>query len=330
LIHENSGKLAAEGGAKNGRRKLLDFSTRGNPQSPLTDAGAGAAASPRAAVVTFEINIGVCYDLSRFWEVSDPLRRRLKPGSSAPAASKAATMGERQKGVKNMISALRTMLAVIAALSSAIGFAQDAKNQGYLLDQNMNIVTSATTGLCVRTSDWTPARAVAQCDPDLVKKPAPPAPKAAPAPAPKKEAPKPTAQPKKEAPPKLLPQKINFSADALFDFDKAALRPEGRAMLDELTRLLKGAKYEVILAIGHTDRIGTAAYNQKLSVRRAEAVKKYLTEKGIPPNRVYAEGKGKTQPLTKPSDCMRGLSREQLIACLQRDRRVDVDVTGTK
>ncbi|MEK7232017.1 MAG: OmpA family protein [Pseudomonadota bacterium] len=227
-----------------------------------------------------------------------------------------------------MTSALRTTLAAIFALSSAIALAQDAKNQGYLLDQNMNIVTSATTGLCVRTSDWTPARAVAQCDPDLVKKPAPPAPKAAPAP--KKEAPKPTLPPKKEAPPKLLPQKINFSADALFDFDKAALRPEGRAMLDELTRLLQGANYEVILAIGHTDRIGTAAYNQKLSVRRAEAVKKYLTEKGIPPNRVYAEGKGKTQPLTKPSDCKRGLSRAQLIACLQRDRRVDVDVTGTK
>ena len=227
-----------------------------------------------------------------------------------------------------MTSALRTTLAAIFALSSAIALAQDAKNQGYLLDQNMNIVTSATTGLCVRTSDWTPARAVAQCDPDLVKKPAPPAPKAAPAP--KKEAPKPTLPPKKEAPPKLLPQKINFSADALFDFDKAALRAEGRAMLDELTRLLQGANYEVILAIGHTDRIGTAAYNQKLSVRRAEAVKKYLTEKGIPPNRVYAEGKGKTQPLTKPSDCKRGLSRAQLIACLQRDRRVDVDVTGTK
>ncbi len=227
-----------------------------------------------------------------------------------------------------MTSALRTTLAAIFALSSAIALAQDAKNQGYLLDQNMNIVTSATTGLCVRTSDWTPARAVAQCDPDLVKKPAPPAPKAAPAP--KKEAPKPTLPPKKEAPPKLLPQKINFSADALFDFDKAVLRPAGRAMLDDLTRLLQGANYEVILAIGHTDRIGSAAYNQKLSVRRAEAVKKYLTEKGIPPNRVYAEGKGKTQPLTKPSDCKRGLSRAQLIACLQRDRRVDVDVTGTK
>jgi OOP family OmpA-OmpF porin len=232
-----------------------------------------------------------------------------------------------------MISTLRTALAVIIALSPAIAFAQDAKNQGYLLDQSMNVVTSATTGLCVRTSDWTPARAVEQCDPDLIKKPAPPAPKPAPAPAPapapKKEAPKPTAQPKQEAPPKLLPQKINFSADALFDFDKAALRVEGKTMLDDLTRLLQGANYEVILAIGHTDRIGSAAYNQKLSVRRAEAVKKYLTEKGIPPNRVYADGKGKTQPLTKPADC-RGKRGKTLIACLQPDRRVDVEVTGTK
>ena len=100
-------------------------------------------------------------------------------------------------------------------------------------------------------------------------------------------------------------------------------------MLDDLTRVLQGAKYEVILAIGHTDRIGSAAYNQRLSVRRADTVKKYLVGKGIEPNRVYAEGKGKTQPLTKPGDC-KGRRSARLIACLQPDRRVDVEVSGTK
>ncbi len=229
-----------------------------------------------------------------------------------------------------MNSAFRSALAIavgLAALLPAVTMAQvNGKNQGYLVDQNFNVVTSGT-GLCWRTSDWTPARAAAAeavrlCDPDLAPKsataPAPvakPAPKPAPAPAP--------------APAKLLPQKINFSADALFDFDKSDVKPEGKAMLDDLTRVLQGAKYEVILAIGHTDRIGSAAYNQKLSVRRAEAVKKYLVGKGIEPNRIYVEGKGETQPLTKPADC-RGKKGKALIACLQPDRRVDVEVSGTK
>jgi len=119
----------------------------------------------------------------------------------------------------------------------------------------------------------------------------------------------------------MLPRKISFASDALFDFNKADLRAEGKAMLDDLTRTLQGANYEVILAIGHADRIGSKGYNQKLSVRRAEAVKKYLVDKGVAPNRVYTDGKGKTQPVTKPG---------ALIACLQPDRRVAVEVSGTK
>lgn len=224
-------------------------------------------------------------------------------------------------------SALAAIVGV-AALTPAL--AADAKNQGYLVDQNSNVVTAVGGTVCVRTSDWTPARAAAAeasglCDKDLAQKPAPAA--AAPAaPPPKQEAPRP---PVKKAPAKPLPQKINFSADALFEFDKSDLKPQGMAMLDDLARVLQGAKYEVILAIGHTDRIGTLQYNQKLSVRRAEAVKKYLVGKGIEPNRIYADGKGKTQPLTKPGDC-KTTSRKALIACLQPDRRVDVEVSGTK
>src|SRR3954463_4094512 len=161
----------------------------------------------------------------------------------------------------------------------ALSMAQvNGKNQGYLVDQDFKVVTAVGRTVCVRTSDWTPARAAAAeagafCDPDLVpKKVAAPPPPAAATPAPKAATPPPA----KPAPEKLLPQKINFSSDALFDFDKAELRAEGKGMLDDLTRVLQGANYEVILAIGHADRIGSAAYNQKLSVRRADAVKKYL------------------------------------------------------
>ncbi len=230
---------------------------------------------------------------------------------------------------------IKTTLALALIAATVIPSVANAqsRNQGYLTDQNANIVTSPNTGLCWRTGAWTPALAVAQCDPDLVKKPeakleaapgakAPPAAKAAPV------APKEVQAPPKAAT-KPAPQKINFSADALFDFDKSELRPQGKAMLDDLANTLGGATYEVILAIGHTDRLGSAQYNQKLSLKRAESVKQYLVAKGIAPNRIYAEGKGKAQPITKSADC-RMTNRKALITCLQADRRVDVEVTGSK
>ena len=231
-----------------------------------------------------------------------------------------------------MIATRTLIVAGIAAAAFLPGMslAQDTINQGYLVDQNFNVVMAVGNTVCVRTSDWTPARAAAaracrQCTPDLCVKPvalAPPAPARAATPTPPPKA-------AKAAPTKLLPQKINFSADALFDFDKAVLKPEGKVMLDDLARLLNGAQYEVILATGHTDRFGSNQYNQKLSERRSKAVKDYLVSRDIPANRVDAEAKGETQPVTKAGDCL-GKKSAKVIACLQPDRRVDVEVTGSK
>jgi OOP family OmpA-OmpF porin len=231
-----------------------------------------------------------------------------------------------------MIATRRLAFAGVAILFPVLAMAQvNATNQGYLVNgPDFNVVTAVGGTVCVRTSDWTPARAAAakaceQCTPDLCPKPvaAAPAPKAAP------PAPVQPAAPAKPAPEKMLPQKINFSADALFDFDKAVLRPDGKTMLDELVRTLQGANYEVIIATGHADRFGTVEYNQKLSERRANAVKDYLASKEIPLNRVSTSGKGKSQPVTKPGEC-KGPKSPKVIACLQPDRRVDVEVTGTK
>ncbi len=92
-------------------------------------------------------------------------------------------------------------------------------------------------------------------------------------------------------------QKVSFAADAFFDFDKAVLKPEGKAKLDDVTSKLGSINLEVIIAVGHTDSVGTDDYNQKLSVRRAEAVKAYIISKGVEANRVYTEGKGEKQPV---------------------------------
>ena len=224
-----------------------------------------------------------------------------------------------------MITSRVLIFAGIAAvLLRGTSIAQEASNQGFLVDSNGNIVTSATTGDCVRDGDWTPARE-AGCNPAPVRKATAPAPKpVAIAPPPQQRAAVPA-----PAPARILPQSINFSADSLFDFNKAVLRPAGRAALDDFARQLSGAQFEAIFVTGHTDRLGAAKYNQKLSERRAHAVRNYLVRMGVPPDRVNAAGKGETQPVTRPGDC-KGPRSARLIACLQPDRRVHVEVTGTR
>lgn len=208
-------------------------------------------------------------------------------------------------------SAIRQSLLVAALLGcSAFVSAQTPNPDGYLLDSRGAVVKSGT-GLCWKTTRWTPAMAIAECDPDLVKKEA-------------------ATKGTEAAPPKPAAEKISLSADALFDFDKAVLRPEGKAKLDELVGKVKDIKLEVIIAVGHTDRIGSDKYNQKLSEKRASAVKDYLVGKGIEPNRVYTEGKGKKQPITGDK-CGKSVKKsKKLIECLQPDRRVEIEVIGTR
>ena len=159
----------------------------------------------------------------------------------------------------------------------------------------------------------------------LGAKPLPPPP-----PPPAYVAPPPPPPPPAPPPAKLLPKQIDFSADALFDFDKATLRPKGQEMLDELVSTLAGANFETILAIGHTDPLGSDAYNQKLSERRAATVKQYLTSKGIASERISAVGKGETQLKITEAECKSSKGRKALIECLQPNRRVDVSVSATK
>jgi OOP family OmpA-OmpF porin len=217
------------------------------------------------------------------------------------------------------------MMALLAAATFGAGasLAQAQTsiplNRVYVIDQRGEVVMSGA-GLCWRTGFWTPAAAAndpagCKCDKDLLPKEVcePPAPKAAAVPAAK-----PTGD------------KITVAADALFDFDKAILRPEGKKKLDEVAAKSKEIKLEVILAVGHTDRFGSLAHNMKLSDRRAAAVKSYLVSKGVDANRIYTEGKGPKNPVTKPDQCPGKKATKAVIQCLQPDRRVDIELIGTK
>jgi OmpA-OmpF porin, OOP family len=203
------------------------------------------------------------------------------------------------------------VVALAAALGACASGGNPGTSPGYVTDSRGGAVKSGY-GLCWRTQWWTPAVATAECDPDLVKKPAS-APMAAPAPA---RAPAPAPAPR-VAP---VNEKITLAADVLFDFDKSNIKPAGAKALDDLVGKLKAVNLEVIIAIGHTDSIGSVAYNQRLSVRRAESVKKYLVSKGIQPNRIYTEGKGKSQPIAD----------NKTEAGRAKNRRVEIEVVGTK
>ena len=223
--------------------------------------------------------------------------------------------------------------AIAAVLSAGAAAQANPTNSGYVLSAtgtpDNNVVRSGNYGdprssnLCWRTGFWTPAMAIVQCDPDLVPKPP------APAPAPAAKPPAPPPPPPKPAPaPAPQVQKITLASKALFDFDKAVLKPEGKAAIDSqsIAKLKDVQKLELVLVTGHTDRIGSQPYNQKLSERRADAVRDYLVSKGVAKDRIETLGMGKTQPVPGVTCTMKNM--KELIACLQPNRRVEVEVKG--
>lgn len=155
----------------------------------------------------------------------------------------------------------------------------------------------------------------------------------APPPAPVYVAPVPVLPPPPPAPPPApaVPRKVSFSADSTFGFDSAVIKPEGRDALNKLAADLRGTTYDTIKVTGHTDRIGSQAYNLKLSIQRADAVSNYLVGAvGIPAGKISSSGVNGANPVTKPDDCKGTKPTAALIACLQPDRRVEVEVNGTR
>jgi OmpA-OmpF porin, OOP family len=152
-----------------------------------------------------------------------------------------------------------------------------------------------------------------------------PAPVIAPAPA----APPVYVAPPAAPPPPAAPMRVSFSADALFDFDKSVIKPAGRTELDKFAAQLRGIQYDGVQVTGHTDRLGPHDYNLKLSERRAQAVRDYLIQDGVASGKIAARGVDGADPVTG-SECKGNKPAPALIACLQPDRRVDVEVTGTR
>lgn len=222
---------------------------------------------------------------------------------------------------KQIGTAVMCALAIGVAAGTAMA-QSNPENNAFVLDQRNGVIKSGT-GLCWHSGTGPAPVSSAECDPNYV---APLAAKSPPAP-----------QPMAAAVPILAPilapmpvaQRVTLDADTLFDFNKADLRPEGLAALDGFIEKIKDIDPEVIMAVGHADRFGTEAYNQVLSEQRAAAVKAHLVARGIQPDRIHTEGKGEVQPLTRAGECL-GAKSTIVVACLQIDRRVDVEVVGNR
>lgn len=214
--------------------------------------------------------------------------------------------------------------AFLAVALATTGFAAYAQ-PGYVTDGPNSTVVTNPFGLCWKTGDWNPDKAVAPCDAVPVA--------AVPAPAPQAAAPTPPPAPVAAAPQRPVIEKVTLNSDVLFDFNKATLKEEGKGKLDELADRIRDARVDEVDAAGHADRIGSDQYNQRLSEARAQAVREYLAQKGIPSEKIRAEGKGESEPVTGDSCARMGpekASNRKLVQCLQPDRRVEIEVLGSR
>ena len=243
------------------------------------------------------------------------------PTTSAASATRVAAADSPRAGT-----------AASAAAAGSTGRPQ--ATPGYAQSSDGRVVLSGF-GQCVRAGHWAPANAAEPCDRIAVAQvqpaPAPvaaaPEPKIEPAPAPIVQAPPPAPVAAPE-PPRPVIQKITLSADVLFEFDKAVLREQGKQKLDEIAAATKDARVEEVVAIGYADPIGSEQYNEKLSAARAAAVREYLVQKGVQPDRIKSEGRGETREFSA-GNCAK-LTGSKLIQCFEPNRRVDVELLGSR
>ena len=219
-------------------------------------------------------------------------------------------MKQQAKSLSN--SLVGALLSVALLGTMGVTQAQQAKSNDNWQSGGTQLRSGADASLCWRDANWTPATAAADCD-GALKPPAP-------APAPRAAAPAPAPTPAPAPAPAVTSTKVTLLSDALFDFDKSVIKPEGTKKLSDLTAKLKGVTVEVIIVIGYTDSVGSLKYNKALSLRRAEAVKAFLVKNGVEANRVYTEGKAFADPV----------GDNKTAAGRALNRRTVVEVVGTR